>query len=350
MEVRKNDQGDFMAGLPMTRRRFTAGLVAAGGILLVGRRARAAEFELRHYHSQGVRSSLHKRLVEMWQAVETETGGRVHVQTFPEFNQLPGNSPEAIAMGLRGELDFVSVMGGVMGSLVPAAEIQQVPFTFKTQEQVYAALDGDLGEYLRRELIAKNIHAVPRGCFENGFRHISCATRPIRTAADLQGLKMRVPNSEISEDLFRSFGAIPIVVNSNRMYEGLKSGTVEAQENPLSIVEEFKLYEVQKYVSLTRHMWSGFNMLAGLQLWQRLPGGVQEAIERNVAKYSRLQRAENQTRNAGMQPRLVQRGMVFNEVDVNSLRAPLGAFYARWRGKVGQRAWTLLEGHVGKIG
>lgn len=339
-----------MSSNTMTRRRFTAGLAAAGGMLLTGRRARAAEFELRHYHSQAVQSSLHKRLVEMWQAVETETGGRVHVQTFPEFNQLPGNSPEAIDMVLRGELDFVSVMGGVMGSLVPAAEIQQVPFAFRTQEQVYAALDGDLGEYLRRELAAKNIHAVPRGCFENGFRHVSCSTRPIRTAADLQSLKMRVPNSEISQEFFRTYGAVPVVVNSNRMYEGLKAGTVEAQENPLSIVEEFKLYEVQKYVSLTRHMWSGFNMLAGLKMWQRLPGVVQATIERNVAKYSALQRAENQALNAGMQPRLVQRGMVFNEVDANSLRAPLGEFYARWRGRVGQRAWSLLEGHVGKIG
>ena len=339
-----------MAGTLITRRKFTAGLMAAGGMLLAGRRARAAEFELRHYHSQGLQSSLHKRLVEMWQAVETETGGRVHVQTFPEFNQLPGNSPEAIAMVLRGELDFVCVMGGVMGSLVPAAEIQQVPFAFRSQAQVYAALDGDLGEYLRGELIAKNIYAVPRGCFENGFRHISCATRPIRTAADLQGLKMRVPNSEIAGDFFRSLGAAPIVVNSNRMYQGLKAGTVEAQENPLSIVEEFKLYEVQKYVSLTGHMWSGFNMLGNLELWRRLPGDVQETIERNVATYSRQQRSENQEINARMQPRLAQRGMVFNEADVNSLRAPLGAFYARWRERVGQRAWVLLEGHAGKIG
>lgn len=339
-----------MSGNPMTRRRFTAGLMAAGGMLLAGRRARAAEFELRHYHSQGLQSSLHKRLVEMWQAVETETGGRVHVETFPEFNQLSGNSPEAIAMVLRGELDFVSVMGGVMGTLAPAAEIQQVPFAFRSQAQVYAALDGDLGEYLRGELIAKNIYAVPGGCFENGFRHISCATRPIRTAADLQGLKMRVPNSEIAGDFFRSLGAAPIVVNSNRMYEGLKAGTVEAQENPLSIVEEFKLYEVQKYVSLTGHMWSGFNMLGNLELWRRLPGGVQETIERNVARYSRQQRSENQEINARMQPRLAQRGMLFNEADVNSLRAPLGAFYARWRERVGQRAWILLEGHTGKIG
>jgi tripartite ATP-independent transporter DctP family solute receptor len=334
----------------MTRRRFTAVVATAGGMLLAGRRARAAEFEMRHYHSQNLQSSLHKRLSEMWQAVETETGGRVHVEIFPEYNQLPGNSAEAIAMVLRDELEFVCVMGGVMGNLTPAAEIQQVPFAFRSQEQVYAALDGDLGDYLRRELTARNVYALPRGCFENGFRHISCATRPIRTAADLQGLKMRVPNSEIAQDFFRSLGAAPIVVNSNRMYEGLKAGTVEAQENPLSIMEEFRLYEVQKYVSLTRHMWSGFNMLANLERWRRLPSTVQEAIERNVARYSRIQRAENQEINAGLQPRLVQRGMVFNEADVDSLRAPLADFYTRWRAKVGQRTWSLLEGHVGKIG
>jgi tripartite ATP-independent transporter DctP family solute receptor len=285
----------------------------------------------------------------MWRAVEAETGGRVHVQTFPEFNQLPGNAPEATAMVLRGELDFICVMGGTLGATVPAAEIQQIPFAFPTQAQVYAALDGDLGEHLRREFRAKNIHALPKGCFENGFRHISCSTKPIRTVDDLQGVKMRTPNSEIAQDMFRTFGATPMVVNSNRMYEGLRAGTVQAQENPLSVIEDFRLYEVQKYVSLTRHMWSGFNMLANLQMWQRLPAGVPDVIERNVAKFSAIQRAENAEYNAGLQPRLTQRGLIFNEVDTASFRARLGPFYARWREKVGRRAWSLLEGHVGKV-
>jgi len=161
---------------------------------------------------------------------------------------------------------------------------------------------------------------------------------------------MRVPNNEIGQDFFRVFGATPVVIPAGRMHENLKAGVVEAQENPLSIWGEFKLYEVQKYGSLTRHMWSGFNLLANLRSWQRLPAGVQGVIERNAAKFAGLQRADNRAFNAALQPQLAQRGMVFNEVDGNSFRARLGPFYTRWRGKVGQRAWSLLEGHVGKIG
>lgn len=339
-----------MSGLPMSRRGFTVGLMAAGGMMLVGRRARAAEFELRHYHGQSDQSTLHKRLLEMWRAVEAETGGRVHVQTFPGNTQSLGANPNSIAMLLQGELDFINMMGGAMGSVVPAMEIQQMPFVFRTDEQVYAVLDGDVGEYLRQELRAKNVHALPGGCFANGFRQISCATKPVRTADDLQGVKMRVPNNEIGQDFFRVFGANPVVITASRMHENLKAGVVEAQENPLSIWEEFKLYEVQKYGSLTRHMWSGFNLLANLRSWQRLPADVQGVIERNGAKFAALQRADNQAFNAALQPRLTQRGMLFNEVDANSFRVRLGPFYARWREKVGQRAWSLLEGQVGKIG
>ena len=144
--------------------------------------------------------------------------------------------------------------------------------------------------------------------------------------------------------------AAPVVANLNKLYETLKNGTAEAQTNPLATAEFLKLYEVQKYVSMTNHMWSGFNLLANLKLWQRFPGDVQAVVERNVAKFSRLQRADNEALNTQLRSKLAQQGMMFTDADTSSFRAKLGPFYARWKETLGQRTWSLLEAHVGKLG
>jgi TRAP-type C4-dicarboxylate transport system substrate-binding protein len=144
-------------------------------------------------------------------------------------------------------------------------------------------------------------------------------------------------------------GATPVVANLNKLYETLKNGTAEAQTNPLALAEFMKLYEVQKYVSMTSHGWSGFNLLANLKLWQRLPADTQQVIERNAMKFARLQRADNNTLNTEFRTKLAQQGMTFNEAETSSFRARLGPYYARWKETVGQRAWSLLEAHVGKL-
>jgi TRAP-type transport system periplasmic protein len=335
----------------VSRRGFTRGLLAAGGMLLIGKRLPAADFDLRQYHNQPPDSPLHKRLVEMWAAVKKETGGRVNVQTFPENNQLPGGDPAALKMLIDGELNFFTLNGGSIGSIVPAVNIQSMPFAFRTSAQVYSALDGDLGDYLREEMSKKGIYAVPRACFENGFHQITCSVRPIRTVGDLEGLKMRAPDSPVYVECWQALGAAPLAININKVYEALKNGTAEAQSNPLGIAELFKLYEVQKYVSLTNHLWTGFNLMANLKLWQRFPSDIQTVIQRNAAKYTKLERADVTALNNGLRGQLTQQGMTFNEVaNTDSFRARLGPYYASWKKKIGDRAWTLLEGHVGKLG
>lgn len=334
----------------ISRRRFTLGLAAAGGMVLLTRRLPAAEFELRSFHNQPANSPQHKRLLEMWTAVEAETRGRVHVQLFPDNNRTPGSDPVVFKMLVDGQLDFFNLNGGIIGTLVSPVNVQGIPFAFSTQAQVYRALDGDLGDYLRQEMRAKGIYAVPQGCFENGFRQISCSTKPVRTAADLQGLKMRTPDAPIYVECWRALGATPVIANFDKLYETLKTGAADAQDNPLNVVELLKLYEVQKYESLTSHMWSGFNLIANLRMWERLPADVQAAIQRNAAKYARLQRADNEALNNALRTRLADRGMIFNEADAASFKSRLGGYYARWKQEIGQRTWTLLEGHVGKLG
>ena len=333
----------------MSRRKFTSGLMATSGVLLTSRPTLSAEFELRQFHNQPADSPLDKWLVRMWDAVKAESNGRVQVQTFADNNKIAGGDPAALNMVVSGELDFFTLNGGSIGNLVPATNVQGLLFAFRTPAQVFDSLDGDLGDYLRQEMKNKGIYAVPKGCFDNGFHQITCSARPIRTVEDLQGLKIRTPDAPIYVEAWKAFGASPVVANFNKLYETLKSGAAEAQTNPLAVAELLKLYEVQKYVSMTNHGWSGFNLLANWKLWQRLPSDLQGIIERNAEKFVRLQRADLSALDTDFRAKLAMQGMTFNEADTSSFRPRLASYYAHWRETIGERAWSLLESHVGKL-
>jgi len=281
-----------------------------------------------------------------------ETDGRLDVTVYPQNNNIPGSDPAALDMLQSGELEFFTVMGGILGRKVPVAEIQGLPFAFTSHAQVHEVNDGALGEYIGRECLAQGMYRFQYGLLENGFRHISMVQRPIRTADDLRGVKMRVPDGQMFRDLFGSLDAQPVTVNIRDLYGALKERRVDGQENPLVITEVNKLYEVTRYVSITNHMWSGFNLLGNVKFWNGLPEDVQQIVQRNVKKYVAAQRAYTDNLNHDLQVKLAsERGMIFNTADVATFRAKLGGgFYQRWKQTFGPTAWSLLETEVGKLG
>jgi tripartite ATP-independent transporter DctP family solute receptor len=333
----------------LTRRRFVGATLGSFSILarpLPRRSAQArsrADYMFTQYHNQPADSSLHTRLVEMWTAIRTETNGRVETQVFPGNNKIAGSDPAALKMIVAGEIQFFTLMGGILGNVVPVAEVQQVPFAFRSAAHAHQAIDGPLGAYLRQEMEAKGLHGFPVGAFDNGMRQIACAKRPIATPDDLIGIRMRVPAGQMFADTFSALGAQPVTVNSNAIYDALKTGKVDAQENPLAYVHLFRIYEVVKYVSMTNHMWSGFNLMAHLPTWKRLPDDIKAVIERNAAKYVRLQRQDQETMNARLGAELKQRGLVFNDADPAPFRKKLAGAYDMWKQRLGSKCWSLLE-------
>jgi tripartite ATP-independent transporter DctP family solute receptor len=309
-----------------------------------------ADYKFRQFHNQAMSSPLHRRLVEMWTAIGAEANGCVEAEVFAENAGIAGSDPAALKMLISGELDFFTLMGGILGQAVPVAEVQQVPFAFRTAAEAHAAVDGALGAYLREEMAAKAIHGFPVGAFDNGMRQTSSTRGPIVAPKDFEGLRIRLPAGQMFTDTFRTLGAEPVTINVNGIYEALKTGKVDAQENPLAVNEVFRLYEVQKHLAMTNHMWSGFNLMANGALWRRLPADIQAVIERNVAKYVRAQRDDQGRFNAGLRTTLAERGMIFYEVDPAPFRARMAPVYAAWREKLGSKCWALLEGHVGKLG
>jgi len=304
----------------------------------------------RQFHYQPVASHVHPFLVDLWDAVRNETSGRLDVSVHPENDGLKATHAEIIDKVRNGEIEFYAVMGSLLGPLAPAFEIQSVPFGFTSEAQVYALMDGGLGEYLRAELMTQGLYAIPGGLMDNGFRHISTVSRAVETPNDLAGLRIRVPEGRIFEDTFRSLGAEPMAIFVLDLHRALAERRVDAQENPLSITDSLKLWEVTRHVSLTYHMWSGFNLIANLDFWRRLSETTRNIVLRNVQHHVSRQRTHTNTLNRELEATLKKRGMVFTRADTASFRAFLaGDFYARWKAHFGPALWKLLEADVGKL-
>jgi tripartite ATP-independent transporter DctP family solute receptor len=338
----------------LTRKKFIHASTAAVAALSMPRPARSQTFTARQYHSQPGDSHLQLYLTKIWDAVRAETNGRLNVMVYPLNNGETAGDPEILAQLQAGKLEFFTLNGNILSQAAPApaADIQGIPFAFSSSQQVAALNDGKFGDYLRRELVSKNIQLISFGCMENGFKQITSVDRPIQNANDLRGFKMRVPNGKLFIDFYNALGAAPKIVDFNRLYQALAAHEVDGQDNPLVDAEDNKLYAVCKYVGLTSHQWAGYNMLANQAFWQRLPQDIQDSIVRNTKRFVPQQRAFVQTLNADAENKLKARGMMFTAVDTDSCRKILTnvGFYKKWRASCGEEAWALMEAQTGPVG
>jgi tripartite ATP-independent transporter DctP family solute receptor len=332
----------------VSRARFVAGSTAAVASIAIASPARAAQWSYKYASNVAVDHPLNVRMRECWIAVNKETNGRLDVQMFPN-NQLGGDT--AVLGQLRsGALQFFTLDGGILQSVVSVAAIQGVGFAFRDSAQAFHAMDGPLGDYVRDAIRAAGMYVHPK-MFENGMRQITSSSKPIRSAADLAGFKIRTPAGELWVDLFRSLGAAPAPLNFSELYTALQTRVFDGQENPYAIIDVGRLYEVQKYISVTNHMWSAYHLLGNQDAWKALPPDVQAIVERNLTKYALLQRRDTQERNDSLADKLVRRGMILNKADTTGMRAKLtsSGFYTKWRDKFGAQAWALLEKTSGKL-
>jgi tripartite ATP-independent transporter DctP family solute receptor len=286
------------------------------------------------------------RLVEMAEAIGRETDGGFVLGVHPESRLGP--DPQMFADLQTGKLEFF-LSGATLGGVAPASALPLLPFAFKSSRAVFAALDGGLGDAIRGELAQTGLHAF-RHSLQNGFHHITTSVRPIAIAADFAGLKIRSPGGAIAADFFRTLGAEAGMVPFSGMYEALKAKTFDGQSDPHQVVLALRLDEVQTYLSLTFHWWSGFTLLVHAAAWDALPADVKQVVERNVEACAQRQRADIEQVNADGEKLLAARGMIVNRADGASIRDRLGDFYARWKAKFAPATWRLLEAHADGLG
>jgi tripartite ATP-independent transporter DctP family solute receptor len=336
----------------LSRRKFlavssTTIIASAVGAPFVAR-AQQAEFTYKYANNLPETHPMNIRAKEMATAIKQDTNGRLDLQIFPS-SQL-GSDTDTLTQVRSGGVEFFTLSGLILSTLVPAASINGMGFAFPDYETVWKAMDGDLGAYVRAEIAKANLFALEK-IWDNGFRQITTSTKPIETPDDLRGLKLRVPPSPLWISMFKAFEAAPTSINFNEVYSALQTKIVDGQENPLAIIATAKLNEVQKYCSLTNHMWDGFWFLANRRAWDRLPQDVREIVEKHINAAGIKERQDVAKLNATLQQDLTSKGLIFNEPDRRPFRDKLrsAGFYTEWESKYGAEAWAILEKYVGTL-
>lgn len=325
-----------------------AGALVGGVCAPFVARAQSAEFSYKYANNLPVTHPMNVRANEMAEAIKQQTNGRVEIKIFPS-SQLGGDT-DMLSQLRSGGVEFFTLSPLILSTLVPNASVSGIGFAFPDYDTVWKAMDGDLGTYVRGQIAKAGIVAMDK-IWDNGFRQITTSTKPIVTAEDLKGLKIRVPVSPLWTSMFKAFESSPASINFAEVYTALQTKVVDAQENPLAIIATAKLYEVQKYCSLTNHMWDGFWFLANRRAWEALPADLRTIVAKNINEAGVKERGDVAQLNANLRKELTDKGLTFNEPKVDSFRDKLrsAGFYAEWKGKYGDEAWAILEKYAGKL-
>jgi tripartite ATP-independent transporter DctP family solute receptor len=332
----------------ITRRALLVASAALPLCNIVTRRASAAEFNYKLATGQDPTHPVNIRAQEALNRIREATGGRVDIKLFPA-NQL-GSDTDLLSQVRSGGVDFFNLSSSILSTLVPAAGIVNTGFAFADYDAVWRAMDGELGAYVRAQITKSGIMTASR-VWDNGFRHVTSSTREIRTPEDLRGFKIRVPPAPMLTSLFKALDAGPSPINFNELYSALQTKVVEGQENPLPIIATTRLYEVQKYCSLTGHVWDGYWILANRRAWQGLPEDLRNTVTTELDRSSTDQRADIAQLSVSLRQDLTAKGLQFNDVDTGAFRAALNKtnFYREWKAKYGDEAWSILEKTSGKL-
>jgi TRAP-type transport system periplasmic protein len=311
-------------------------------------RGQQAQFTYKYANNLPETHPMNARAREMATAIRQETNGRFELQIFPS-SQL-GSDTDTLSQLRAGGVEFFTLSGLILSTLVPAASINGMGFAFPDYETVWRAMDGELGTYIRAQIAKANLVAMEK-IWDNGFRQTTTSTKPIDTPADFRGLKIRVPPSPLWTSMFKAFEAAPTSINFNEVYSALQTRIVDGQENPLAIIATAKLNEVQKYCSLTNHMWDGFWFLANRRAWEHLPEDMRGIVAKHINSAGMNERQDVARLNATLQQELTAKGLEFNKPDPVSFRNKLrsAGFYGEWKTKYGPEAWGILEKYVGNL-
>jgi tripartite ATP-independent transporter DctP family solute receptor len=289
------------------------------------------------------------RLTEAARAIGAQSSGRLNVSVFA--NSQLGGDPEMLSQVRAGGIDLLAVPSLTLSTLVPMSGLPSIGFAFGSYDQVWAAMDGGVGDIVR-EAIGKAGITPMKKIWDNGFRQItSSSNKQLNSVDDLKGFKIRVPVTALLTSLFSGLGAQPSSISYNELYSALQTHIVEWQENPLAQVSTGKLYEVQKYCALSNHCWSGYWIVGNRRALSGLPADLLDIVNTNFDAAAVKERADLLEMDRSLRAELTAKGMTFNKPDPVEFRAALvkAGFYTQWQKTYGAEAWAKLEQYTGKL-
>ena len=258
--------------------------------------------------------------------VKARTNGRVEVTVAPSA-QLGDDA--AMVTALRtGALDMSANSQGALANTVPEYAAFGLPFLFTDLPQAWKTLDGDVGRTLAAKTAEKGM--VVLGYWDNGIRHMSNSKRPLLKPEDLKGLKMRTPPDAVTVDIMQALGAEAQQIKFSELYVALQQGVVDGQENPLTNLHSAKLYEVQKYVSLTGHKYEMTPFLMSKRTWERLSESDRKAVREAANEATALQRKLSKESDDSLVTELKSKGTQVDMVDKAAFQKATAVVIGKW--------------------
>ena len=265
--------------------------------------------------------------------VEARTNGRYKVQNF--YSGALGAERESIEGVQLGTLDLTLTSTGPVPNFVPEVAILDIPFLFKDYAQARAVLDGPIGQDLLTKFPAKGIVALAWG--ENGFRHMTNSKRQVLVPDDLKGLKMRTMENPIHIQAYKQFGILPTPMAFTEVFTALQQGTVDGQENPLSVITAAKFDQVQKNLTLTGHVYSPALILMNKAQFEKLSAADKQVFLASAKEAVKANRARIDEDERKAVADLRSKGMVIVEtVDKSKFQATLAPVYVEFAKRFGQ--------------
>ena len=288
----------------MTRFATTLACAVASLLALAGA-AYAQETKLRLAHTQPEADSQHVALVKFAQLVRERTGGQVRIEVF-HSGQL-GNDNAILAAVRGGVIDLGLTGNPFFASINPKQSALDLPGIIRSFNHAYNVLDGQVGTEIRGELEQYGFKGL--GFLEIGFRNLTNSRRPVVKVDDMAGLKIRTTPNPAHMKAFQLVGANPVPMAYTEVYTALETKTVDGQENPITLIQSAKFYEVQKFLTLTQHAYTAAPFVMNLKKFQSLSPAAQKALETSATEVIREQRAANRKIEDGDLAKLKAAGM-----------------------------------------
>ncbi|MCE5265302.1 MAG: TRAP transporter substrate-binding protein [Deltaproteobacteria bacterium] len=273
------------------------------------------------------------------QILAAKLPGKYTVQAYA--NAQLGDDVRATEAVRMGTLEMVMTSSSPLTGLVPAFNVFDLPFIVPSEKAADAIFDGPVGAKLAAALEAKGLKLL--AYYENGFRQLTNSAREVKSPADMKGLKIRTMQNPIHLEAFRAMGANPTPMPFSEVFTAMQQKTIDGQENPIPTIWLSKFYEVQKYVSLTGHVYGPQIMLINRKLWDSFPAADQKIIAEAAQETAVYQRGLNRKLNTDFVDNLKKAGTTVTVLTPEQHKAFVDAcasVYTNWEPKIGK---TLVD-------
>lgn len=282
--------------------------------------------------------------LEFKRIVEEESEGNIEIELYP--NGSLGADKDLIMGVINGSVDMTVSSAGNFANFANVG-ISAFPFLFQNFEEAWEFMDSPLLAEINEELKEYNIHVLAH--FDNGFRCITTSEKagPIDSLADMKDLSIRTSNNQIVMETMTTLGAKPKVLDFTLLYDALKNREFEAQENPIPVIYNHKLFEVQKYLAVTNHSYDAMPFVIGEDLWNSLTSAQQDIIEKAALKVQELNRELNREQTEAYKELLEEEGMIFTYPDLEAFKTASRAVYDYFAPSYGEvlmdKVYELLD-------